>query len=102
MLEEDLRASLNTRWPSLYKRFTDDSVAIFKGLRAERDSFLNALQAMYPNLRWTFVVSQKPIAFLDLTICLGRDGRLGYSMHTTALNASQYIPPYSFRAPSVA
>ena len=102
VLEEDLRASMNTRWPSLYKRFIDDSIAIFKGLRAELDSFLSALQAMHPNLRWTFVVSQKAIAFLDLTIWLGRDGRLGYSLHTKALNAFQYIPPYSFHAPSVA
>ena len=102
VLEEDLRASMNTRWPSLYKRFIDDSIAIFKGLRAELDSFLSALQAMHPNLRWTFVVSQKAVAFLDLTIWLGRDGRLGYSVHTKALNAFQYIPPYSFHAPSVA
>ena len=102
VLEEDLRVSLNTRWPSLYKRYIDDSIAIFKGLRAELDSFLSALQAMHPNLHWTFVVSQKAIAFLDLTIWLGRDGRLGYSVHTKALNAFQYIPPYSFHAPSVA
>ena len=47
-------------------------------------------------------MSQKAIAFLDLTIWLGRDGRLGYSLHTKALNAFQYIPPYSFHAPSVA
>ena len=39
---------MNTRWPSLYKRFIDDSIAIFKGLRAELDSFLSALQAMHP------------------------------------------------------
>ncbi len=102
VLEEDLRASLDTRWPTLYKRYIDDSIAIFKGPRDELDSFLAALQAMHPNLRWTSVVSQKAVAFLDLTIWLGRDGRLGYSMHTKALNAFQYIPPYSFHAPSVA
>ena len=64
------------------KRYIDDSIAIFKGPRDELDSFLAALQAMHPNLRWTSVVSQKAVAFLDLTIWLGRDGRLGYSMHT--------------------
>jgi hypothetical protein len=102
VLEEDLRASLNTRWPTLYKRYIDDSFAIFKGTRDELDSFLAALQAMHPNLRWTSIVSQKAVAFLDLAIWVGRDGRLGYSVHTKALNAFQYIPPYSFHAPSVA
>ena len=29
-------------------------------------------------------------------------GRLGYSVHTKALNAFQYIPPFSFHEPSVA
>ena len=57
---------------------------------------------MHPNLRWTFSVSQRAVAFLDLNIWLGRDGRLGHSMHTKALNAFQYIPPYSFHEPSVA
>ena len=102
VLEEDLKASLDTRWPALYKRYIDDSFAIFKGPREQLDSFLAAQQAMHPNLRWTSVVSQKAVAFLDLTIWLGRDGRLGYSVHTKALNAFQYIPPYSFHAPSVA
>ena len=61
-----------------------------------------AVQAMHPNLRWTFTVSQKAVAFLDLSIWIGRDGRLGYSMHTKALNAFQYIPFSSFHDPSVA
>ena len=56
---------------------------------------------MHPNLRWTSVVSQKAVAFLNLAIWLDRDGRLGYSVHTKALNAFQYIPPYSFHAPAV-
>ena len=55
VLEEDLRASLDTRWPTLYKRYIDDSFAIFKGTRDGLDSFLAALQAMHPNLRWTSV-----------------------------------------------
>ena len=48
VLEEDLRASMNTRWPSLYKRFIDDSIAIFKGLRAELDSFLSRAASHAP------------------------------------------------------
>ena len=101
-LEEALRTSLGQQWPALYVRYIDDGFAIFKGRRDQLDTFLAALQAMHPNLRWTFNVSQRAVAFLDLNIWLGRDGRLGHSMHTKALNAFQYIPPYSFHEPSVA
>jgi hypothetical protein len=101
-LEEALRASLGQQWPALYVRYIDDGFAVFKGRRDRLDTFLAAIQAMHPNLRWTFNVSQKAVAFLDLTIWLGRDGRLGHSVHTKALNAFQYIPPFSFHAPAVA
>ena len=101
-LEETLRASLGQQWPALYVRYIDDGFAIVKGHRDQLDTFMAEVQAMHPNLRWTFTVSQKAVAFLDLTIWLGRDGRLGYSVHSKALNAFQYIPPFSFHAPSVA
>ena len=101
-LEETLRASLGQQWPALYVRYIDDGFAIVKGHRGQLDTFMAEVQAMHPNLRWTFTVSQKAVAFLDLTIWLGRDGRLGYSVHSKALNAFQYIPPFSFHAPSVA
>jgi hypothetical protein len=101
-LEEAAKASLGQQWPALYVRYIDDGFAIYNGHRDQLDTFLAALQAMHPNLRWTFSVSQRAVAFLDLSIWLGRDGRVGYSMHTKALNAFQYIPPYSFHEPSVA
>ena len=101
-LEEALRASLGQQWPALYVRYIHDGFAIVKGHRDQLDTFMAEVQAMHPNLRWTFTVSQKAVAFLDLTIWLGRDGRLGYSVHTKALNAFQYIPPFSFHEPSVA
>lgn len=101
-LEEAARASLGQQWPALYVRYIDDGFAIFNGHRSQLDTFMAAVQAMHPNLRWTFTVSQKAVAFLDLSIWIGRDGRLGYSMHTKALNAFQYIPFSSFHDPSVA
>ena len=101
-LEEAARASLGQQWPALYVRYIDDGFAIFNGHRSQLDSFLAALQAMHPNLRWTFTVSKRAVAFLDLSIWVGRDGRLGYSVHTKALNAFQYIPFSSFHDPSVA
>ena len=101
-LEEALRASLGQQWPALYVRYIDDGFAIFKGCRSQLDSFTAALQAMHPNLRWTFNVSQKAVAFLDLTIWIGQDRRLGYSVHSKAFNAFQYIPSSSFHDPSVA
>ena len=88
VLEEDLKASLDTRWPTLYKRYIDDSFAIFKGPREQLDSFLAVCSKLCTRTSvGPLFVSQKAVAFLDLTIWLGRDVRLGYSVHTKALNA---------------
>lgn len=103
ILEESFRASLHSRWPLLYKRYIDDAFIIFIGLRHELDTWLSQLQDMHQNLNWSFTVSKKAVAFLDLNIWIDQHSKqLGYSMHSKALNAFQYIPRYSFHPPHMA
>lgn len=102
ILEQDLRASLRSGWPSYYKRYIDDAFIIFIGPLHELERFLHALQHLHQNLRWTFIVSKKAVAFLDLNIWIDQRKQLGYSVHSKALNAFQYIPRFSFHPPATA
>ena len=102
LLEQDLRASLRSAWPLYYKRYIDDAIIVFVGSRTELDRFLYALQRLHQNLRWTSTVSRRTVVFLDLHIWIDQRKQLGYSTHSKALNAFQYIPRSSFHPPATA
>ena len=102
LLEQDLRTSLRSGWPAYYKRYIDDALVVFFGPLRELERFLNALQQLHQNLRWTFTVSRKAVTFLDLNIWIDQRKQLGYSAHSKALNAFQYIPRFSFHPPATA
>ena len=62
----------DTNGPSLYARYVDDIFCVFRsGIPYE--SFLNKLNALHPNLKFTMELGNSSLAFLDTYISLPTD-----------------------------
>jgi hypothetical protein len=90
-LEQRLDSSL---W-IMFKRYIDDILAIFK-TKAEAERFIASYNALHPNIRITWELSQSHVDFLDLHLFKGSrffaDGRLDTSVHAKNLNKYLYVP----------
>ena len=81
--------------PQLYKRFVDDTFAIFEN-EAECDEFFNILNSLYPALKFTSEKEEsESFAFLDVKIQKS-DSKFITSVYRKPTFTGQYIPWDSF------
>jgi len=102
--EGRLQKSMQEAFPSVYKRFLDDGFCLFEGSESELMLFINALNAILPNIRITFSYSRSSVDCLDLVIYKAHSqGRccLKVRTHQKVLNKYLYIPFNSFHNPGV-
>ena len=62
----------DTNGPSLYARYVDDIFCVFRS-GISHESFLNKLNSLHPNLKFTMELGNSSLAFLDTFISLPTD-----------------------------
>ena len=74
-IERELTQGRATTIP-VWKRFVDDIWFVFKGDRAELDSFMQEANSLHPSIKFEFEISLKEVDFLDLHIYKDRSNKL--------------------------
>lgn len=80
---------------AIWRRYIDDIFIVWKGSTESLRPFLESLNKMHPNLRFTFELSSTSVEFMDLRIHKGprfaEEGRLDISPHFKSTNRFQYL-----------
>ncbi|XP_060073403.1 uncharacterized protein LOC132553191 [Ylistrum balloti] len=79
------------RAPIVWWRYIDDIFFIWPHTREELTSFLEALNAYHPTIKFTSEISDTSVDFLDTTIYSTEDGTLSSKIHNKPTNAFQYL-----------
>ncbi|CAI7852057.1 unnamed protein product, partial [Closterium sp. NIES-53] len=95
---------LKERWtgtePSYHVRYIDDGLIIWPGTQADLEGYLQTLNALDPNIRVTWTVSESSIDFLDMVLFKGprfkEHGILYFGTFQKPLNKYLYLPFSSF------
>lgn len=81
----------------LYKRFIDDTFIIIEGSEITVKEFIAKLNNLDPDIRFTYEISQKSIAFLDINIHFAaHSGSFHTSVYQKQMNKYAYLPAKSF------
>ena len=90
-----------TKKPSLWLRYVDDVFAIWPHGRHHLSIFLNHLNSIHENIKFTVEVEENGIIpFLDVLLERREDGSFLYSVHRKPTHTNQYINAKSHHHPS--
>jgi hypothetical protein len=90
VLEEQFIAS-RTHKPQLWKRYIDDIICIWCHGRELLMDFLEDLNSFHNTIKFTWSISETSVDFLDMTLFIKENGRLGYKLFTKATDAHLYL-----------
>ena len=74
----------------LWKRFIDDIFMIWKGTRAELHEFLELLNSLDPNIKFTAEIHQQESVFLDV-VAYRNENKLAFRVFQKPINKYLYI-----------
>ena len=81
--------------PRVWWRFINDVFAIWThGVQSLR-SFTESLNCHYPPIKFTAIWSTEKVTFLDATVCLEEDGRIGTNLYVKPTDKHQYLRMHS-------
>ena len=91
--------------PELYRRYINDCFGATSCSRQELDYFIASVNSFHPALKYTWVVSECSIAFLDINVSINGN-RLSTSIHTnpqthTAIYYTRHPTQHTSRTPSL-
>ena len=76
--------------PELYRRHIDDCFGATYCSRQELDYFIASGNSFHPALKYTWVVSERSVAFLDINVSISGN-RLSTSVHYKATDSQSYL-----------
>ena len=76
--------------PELYRRYIDDCFGATSCSRQELDYFITSVNSFHPALKYTWVVSECSIAFLDINVSI-IGNRLSTSVHYKPTDSHSYL-----------
>ena len=76
--------------PWLWRRFIDDIFLICTVTEENLDKFLEDLNKLYPNLRFTYEKSREKINFLDVVIKI-KEGKITANLFCKPRDGNQYL-----------
>ena len=76
--------------PELYRRYIDDCFGATSCSRQELDYFITSVNSFHPALKYTWVVSECSIAFLDINVSISGN-RLSTSVHYKPTDSHSYL-----------
>jgi predicted GIY-YIG superfamily endonuclease len=78
--------------PSLWIRYLDDCLVIWKHGKEELLKYLNYLNSCHKNIKFTFELEKdKQIPFLDILIIKRTDGTLGHTIYRKPTHTNKYL-----------
>ena len=89
-VEEQIFAQYTGTKPALYKRYIDDIVGATSGSREEIEVFANYVNGFHPSLKFTWIISDVQLPFLDLCLKPVSD-RLLTSIHYKDTDTHSYL-----------
>ena len=89
-VEEQIFAQYTGTKPALYKRYIDDIVGPTSGSRDEIEVFATYVNAFHPSLKFTWIISDVQLPFLDLCLKPVSD-RLLTSIHYKDTDTHSYL-----------
>ncbi len=96
-LEERALASWKGTKPHLWKRYIDDIFFIWQGSQSELQTFINHLNKVHPNIKFTSTYDKdtKTIPFLDMQVTIDEEGIIQTDLYTKDTSIAQYLLPQS-------
>ena len=76
--------------PELYRRYIDDCFGATSCSRQELDYFITSVNSFHPALKYTWVVSECSIAFLDINVSISGN-RLSTNVHYKPTDSHSYL-----------
>ena len=89
-VEEQIFAQYTGTKPALYKRYIDDIVGATSGSREEIEVFATYVNGFHPSLKFTWIISDVQLPFLDLCLKPVSD-RLLTSIHYKDTDSHSYL-----------
>jgi hypothetical protein len=87
--------------PTFFKRYVDDSFAVFPHGRDKLDEFLKYLNSIHPSIQFTMEVEENnSLPFLDVLITKRSDGSLSHSTYRKKTHTDRYLHASSHHFPS--
>jgi hypothetical protein len=87
--------------PSLWIRYVDDCLVIWKHGKEELLKYLNYLNSCHKNIKFTIEIEKdKQIPFLDVLIMKRTDGTLGHTIYRKPTHTNKYLDAKSHHHPS--
>ena len=87
---ESLFGKFDGTKPELYRRYIDDCFGATSCSRQELDYFITSVNSFHPALKYTWVVSECSIAFLDINVSISGN-RLSTSVHYKPTDSHSYL-----------
>jgi hypothetical protein len=89
---EQQAISSTTRKSTWWYRYVDDTFVVWPHGKKELYDFLQHLNNIHPNIKFTTEVEQDgSLAFLDVLVSRRLDGSLGHSVHRKQTHAERYL-----------
>ena len=76
--------------PELFRHYIDDCFGATSCSRQELDYFITSVNSFHPALKYTWVVSECSIAFLDINVLISGN-RLSTSVHYKPTDSHSYL-----------
>jgi len=89
-LEQDFLNSCIYK-PSIWLRFLDDIFMIWDYSLDMLDEFINNLNSVHPNIKFTYTASKTKVSFLDVDVMLNDQGDLDTNVHVKETNIHNYV-----------
>ena len=94
--EQNLFQNFCTKNIVFWYRYVDDILCLFKGTKRQLDAFLNTLNSIEPNIKFTLEIEKdKAINFLDITIDHKLNNRLNFQIFRKPTYTDTIIPANS-------
>ena len=89
-IEQQIFDKFDGTKPELYRRYIDDCFGATSCSRQELDYFITSVNSFHPALKYTWVVSECSIAFLDINVSISGN-RLSTSVHYKPTDSHSYL-----------
>ena len=89
-IENQFFNRFNGTKPELYRRYIDDCIGATSSSREELDHFITSVKSFHPALKYTWEISETPIAFLDIKVSINGNG-LSTSVHYKPTDSHSYL-----------